>query len=98
MKLLISLIFIVFLSLAVVIYSGKGDWLISGYNTASKEEREKYNIRRVRLVTSILVVACAFVSLLILFLPPVLVWVPASIVVFLGIVGAVLMNTWGKKK
>ena len=34
----------------IVILAGKGDWLIAGYNTSSPEEREKYDIRRLRLL------------------------------------------------
>ena len=46
----------VLLLLAVVIAFGKGDFLISGYNTASKEKKAKYNIRRLRLLVSSLLV------------------------------------------
>ena len=38
---------------AILILFGRGDWLLSGYNTASKEKREKYNIVRLRAVTGI---------------------------------------------
>ena len=31
-------------ALAIVILKGRGDVLIAGYNTASKEKQEKYNI------------------------------------------------------
>lgn len=34
--------------MGVVILAGKGDNLIAGYNTASKEEREKYDVKRLR--------------------------------------------------
>ena len=30
--------------MGLIILSGKGDMLIAGYNTASKEERERVNI------------------------------------------------------
>ena len=35
--------FIIFAVLSIVLISGHGSWLISGYNTASKEEKAKYN-------------------------------------------------------
>ena len=35
--------FIIFAVLSIVLISGHGSWLISGYNTASKEEKGKYN-------------------------------------------------------
>ena len=34
--------------LGILILIGKGDNLIAGYNTSSKEERAKYNIKRLR--------------------------------------------------
>ena len=51
---------LVLLLLAVIVAFGKGDFLISGYNTASKEKRAKYNIHRLRLlVSSLLVIVSA---------------------------------------
>lgn len=35
--------FIILAVLSIVLISGHGSWLISGYNTASKEEKAKYN-------------------------------------------------------
>lgn len=32
--------------LSVLLLSGKGSFLIAGYNTASKQEKEKYNVKR----------------------------------------------------
>lgn len=39
--------------LSFLIGIGKGDWLISGYNTASAKDRAKYNIRILRKIMSI---------------------------------------------
>ena len=36
------------LIMGIVILVGKGDNLIAGYNTASKEEKSQYNIKRLR--------------------------------------------------
>ena len=36
--------------LGIIVLAGKGDMLIAGYNTASKEEKEKVNIKRLRLL------------------------------------------------
>ena len=41
---------ILFIPLTLLILSGRGDNLIAGYNTASKEEREQYHIKRLRWV------------------------------------------------
>ena len=35
-----------FAILSVILLSGHGSWLIAGYNTASKEEKAKYNKKR----------------------------------------------------
>ena len=86
--------------LAFVILKGRGDGLIAGYNTASKEEQEKYNIKRLRIVVAamilfvpvmILVAACFddITGITMDFLP----------VLIIGVVaGIILANTWCKKK
>lgn len=38
--------FIIFAVFSIVLISGHGSWLISGYNTASKEEKAKYNEKK----------------------------------------------------
>ena len=86
--------------MSIVIAIGKGDWLIAGYNTSSREEKEKVNIKRLRLLTSIfLLIVSAFVILLpyaaqektLLYLLIAGFW--CALVVFL-----ILANTWCKKK
>ena len=80
--------------MSIVILIGKGDWLISGYNTASPEERAQYNIRRLRLVIglgsiaiSVLVVLDAMLHLRWLIFAGVL---PVCILIL------ILGNTWAK--
>ena len=95
--LLITLMMVV---LAFVILKGWGDGLIAGYNTASKKEQEKYNIKRLRIVVAamilfvpamILVAACFddITGITLDFLPVLLIGVVA---------GVILANTWCKKK
>ena len=36
--------------MSLIILNGKGDSLIAGYNTASKQEQNKYNIKKLRQV------------------------------------------------
>jgi len=90
--LLLIISFIVFV-LATIILTGKGDNLIAGYNTSTKEEKERYNIRRVRICVGgmllilspiMLLFADNFV-LLIAVVPP------------LSILSIILANTWAKK-
>jgi len=94
------IIALIFALMSIVIAIGKGDWLIAGYNTSSREEKEKVNIKRLRPLTSIfLLIVSAFVILLpyaaqekiLLYLLIAGYW--CALVVFL-----ILANTWCKKK
>ena len=92
---------IVFIALGVLILSGKGDSLIAGYNTASKEEKKRVNIKRLRLVIAVILFA-----IVLLFIP----WligredsVIANLVssfcyIVIAFVGILLANTWCLKK
>lgn len=80
--------------MGIVILLGKGDMLISGYNTASPEERAQYNIRRLRLVMGIGIIAVAGVVLLDAFLN--LKWLIIATVVPISILIVILGNTWAK--
>lgn len=94
-----SIIAAILVVIGVIILAGKGDMLIAGYNTASEEEKEKVNIKRLRLLIGGLSVIIA----------P-LFFIPndenevsagltiAGIVVVLTIIVLVLANTWAKKK
>ena len=48
---------VVVLVLALLVLFGLGDFLISGYNTASEEKKARYNLPRLRVVTSLAVIA-----------------------------------------
>jgi len=95
-KIIMGTLFVV---LGVLILIGKGDWLIAGYNIASAQEREKYDLKRLRLVMGIymLVLAVLFCTLLsedstranIGF---------AVIVLVLAFVAVFLANAWARKK
>ena len=91
---------IVITPLLLLILSGRGDNLIAGYNTASKEEREQYHIKRLRWVIAGIMLATI-----------ILLWIPIltndkdpyKLIVPIGmfpicIIGIILANTWAKKK
>ena len=80
--------------MGVVILLGKGDMLISGYNTASPEERAQYNIRRLRLVMGIGIIAVAGVVLLDAFSNTR--WFIIATVLPISILIVILSNTWAK--
>ena len=39
-------VFVLFLIISIILLSGHGSWFISGYNTASKEEKAKYDEKK----------------------------------------------------
>ena len=95
-QIIIALFFVV---LGIIVLAGKGDMLIAGYNTAPKEEKEKVNIKRLRLLIGGLLVVIAplcfilddnnNVSSVLIF---------TGIVVVLTIFVIILANTWAMKK
>ena len=87
------------LIMGIIILIGKGDNLIAGYNTASKEEKAQYNIKRLRgLIGGILVVLAPMMLLLLgkVSLAATLSFVVLTFV--LCIVMVILANTWAKKR
>ena len=84
--------------MAIVVLLGKGDMLISGYNMASEEEKAKYNVERLRLVTGAVLLAIGPLMLIFLLKPGNAVSILLSVLsVAICIAGAILMNTWAKK-
>ena len=88
---------LILITMGVLIILGKGDWMISGYNTASSEEKTRYNVVRLRIITGLTLLGYP----LVVFLGKL---IGLSIVV-LGImylpvliVALVLGNTWAKRK
>ena len=91
---------LVFAAMAFVVLLGKGDFLISGYNTASKEEKDKFDIGRLRLLVFVMVMIVSIgVSLSAL-----LEWgdvemsIFAVVVILLSVISTVLANSWAKKR
>ncbi len=89
--LLLIISFIVFV-LATIILTGKGDNLIAGYNTSTKEEKERYNIKRVRICIG---------GMLLILSPAMLLFADNYIILIaivppLSILSVILTNTWAK--
>ena len=99
MSVILPLVIVV---LSIIILAGKGDNLIAGYNTASKDEKQKINLKRLRLVIGAMLLVIA----LAVSLPDILGLESDSpihivvIVLILIITLAVLVisNTWCKKE
>lgn len=81
--------------LAILFFIGKGDNLISGYNTASEEEKELYNIKRLRLVMGVF---CLLMAGLIAFIDAIGVGIFVIIMTLMVVPLLVLCNTWAKMK
>ena len=85
--------------MGVLILIGKGDNLIAGYNTASKEERAQYNIKRLRgLIGGLLIALAPMMFLLNGENTMAATWSFVALVFVLCIVVVILANTWAKKK
>ena len=96
------IVVILFAVLSIVVLREKGSFLIGGYNTVSKEEKEKYNVKRLSSI-----IGCSFSLLTILLatfvyfdgeLPNYLHWLfPGGYLMIIGIM-LILSNTICKKK
>ena len=88
------------IALAFIILKGWGDGLIAGYNTASEEEQEKYNIKRLRIVVAgMLLFVLAMIFLAVCFDDITGITLDILPVLLIGVVaGIIIANTWCKKK
>ena len=86
------------LIMGIVILAGKGDMLIAGYNTASKAEREKVDIKKLRRLIGGVSIVIGLLCLMLIeqTLTSFFAFVGATFV--LTIVTVVLANTWAMKK
>ena len=85
--------------MGIVIFIGKGDNLIAGYNTASKEEKAQYDIKRLRgLIGGLLIVLAPMTFLLLGEDTMKATWSFVGLTFVACIVVVILANTWAKKK
>ena len=91
----------IFLIISVILITGHGSGLIAGYNTASKEEKEKYNVRKLCKVMGFGMGAITIMFLLMnLFykqLPASFAYVILAFIIIDVIIIAILSNTICKK-
>ena len=87
--------------LSIVLLSGHGSWFISGYNTASKEEKKKYDekklCRTMGVGMSIIAILVLIMGLLENILPAFFVYIALGIIVVDVVVIIILENTLCKK-
>ena len=76
-------VFSIMALISVLLLLGRGSWLIAGYNTASKEEKDKYNQKKLCRVIG---VGMSVITILILIMT---IWqnvLPASFATVFGVV------------
>ncbi len=84
--------------MGIIIAFGKGDNLIAGYNTASKEEKEKVNIKRLRLATVTMLLLSSFFVAFLPFASQMQQYAMIAVLIFLAVIFIIIANTWCKKK
>jgi len=98
---MIVLIFIaaILLIVGIVVLVGKGDNLIAGYNTASEQEREEYDVKRLRnLVGGVLIILAPMTFFLLGKETMMATLSYIALTFILCIIVVILANTWAKKK
>ena len=94
-----SVVTAIVIVLCAIILAGKGDFLIAGYNTASKEERQKYDIKRFRLVVAIMALLTILICWIPLLTESIVVTLCVPILALIIVFGGILfVNSWCKKK
>jgi len=87
--------------LSILLMSGRGSWLIAGYNTASKQEKEKYDEKKLcRVIGGGLAVFALLMLGMVSFehlLPASFAYVFVGIIILVVLVMLVLVNTFCKK-
>lgn len=96
-------IFVIILAIiSIVLISGHGGWLIAGYNMASKEEKAKYNekklCRTMGIGMSIITILLLIMELLENILPAFFIYVSLGIILVDVVVMTILGNTICKKR
>lgn len=95
----LMIVSVLLLIMGMVILFGKGDNLIAGYNTASKEEMSQYNIKRLRGLIGGMLVLLAPLTVIMLGRES-MIWMLSYVVLnfVLCIVVLILANSWAKTK
>ena len=95
------IIFGIFTVLSIVLLSGHGSWFISGYNTASKEEKEKYDekklCRTMGFGMSVIAILTLTMGLLENILPAFFLYIALGIILVDAVVIIILGNTVCRK-
>ena len=95
------IVFVIFAVLSIILLSGHGSWFISGYNTASKEEKEKYDekklCRTMGFGMSVIAILTLTMGLLENILPAFFLYIALGIILVDAVVIIILGNTVCRK-
>ncbi len=98
---IVWIIFAIFAVVSIILLSGHGSWFISGYNTASKEEKAKYDekklCRTMGIGMSVIAILILIMGLFENFLPAFFVYIALGIIVGDVVVIIILGNTLCRK-
>lgn len=97
----IWIVFVLFFILSIVLLFGKGSWLIAGYNTASKEEKSKFDEKKLCRITgagmAVITVMLGIMGLGEEVLPAAFAYIFVAVTIVDCVVMIVLANTICKK-
>jgi len=98
---IIWIVFVILAVISIISLSGHGSWFISGYNVATKEEKEKYDEKKLCRTTGIGMSVIAILTLIMglfeNFLPAFFVYIAVGIIVVDVVVIIILENTLCRK-
>lgn len=99
---LLPAIVVLFAALSLLLLSGKGAWLIAGYNTSSPEEKAKYDEKRLCRVSgggmAVLTLLMAVMAIWEDTLPAAFAWVFGAVTVLVVAAVLILSNTICRRK
>ena len=92
---------ILFLILGIILWNGKGSFLIAGYNTSSKAEKSKYNEKALCRFVAKLMFFCAVCMVLFGLAPMIgawLMWLTQAVMLIVIIIAVIYANTGNRFK
>ena len=100
-KWIVWIVFVIFAVLSIVLLSGHGSWFISGYNIAPKEEKAKYDEKKLCKIMgigmSVIAILALTMGLLENRLPAFFVYIALGIIVVDVVAIIILGNTRCRK-
>ena len=91
---------VTFLILGIIFLTGKGNSLIAGYNTMNKEQKNKYDAKRLNKVMSIFCFIITIIFCICFFIKDTntMMYILFTSIIITAILAIIIMNTYCKKK